>query len=231
VTPISLSQHTVLESPKTWKQRGLPNTWIAGFTGIAILSHLALRVLAQEQFSEIPLYAAVFLGGAPLLWGLARRLMRLEFGSDLLAGLSIVTSTLTGQLLAGAIIVLMLSGGSALELYATRRAKSVLAALRKRTPTVAHQRTPTGLVDIPLDQVGVGDTLVILPHELAPVDGTVIEGHGQMDESYLTGEPLEISKTPGSTVLSGAVNGQVALVMVGVEAAGRFAPRLNRGAS
>jgi heavy metal translocating P-type ATPase len=71
-----------------------------------------------------------------------------------------------------------------------------------------------GIVDIPLDQVGIGDTLIVLPHELAPVDGTVIEGHGRMDESYLTGEPFEISKTPGSPILSGAVNGDVALVMV-----------------
>ena len=191
----------------------MPNTWIAGFAGLAIVSHLALRYFAQ-QFADVPLYAAVGLGGVPLLWGLARRIARLEFGSDLLAGLSIVTSALTDQFLAGAIIVLMLSGGSALESYATGRAKSVLAALRKRTPTIAHQKTPTGLVDIPLDQVDIGHTLVILPNELAPVDGTVIEGHGRMDESYLTGEPFQISKTPGSPVLSGAVNGEVALVIV-----------------
>src|SRR5262249_13828402 len=56
-------------------------------------------------------------------------------------------------------------------------------------------------------------TLVVFPHEICPVDGTVIEGHGVMDESYLTGEPYVLSKTPGSTVLSGAINGETALTI------------------
>jgi heavy metal translocating P-type ATPase len=61
--------------------------------------------------------------------------------------------------------------------------------------------------------VGIGDLIVILPHEIVPVDGTVIEGHGRMDESYLTGEPFEISKAPGSAVLSGAINKDQLLVI------------------
>ena len=51
------------------------------------------------------------------------------------------------------------------------------------------------------------DRVVIFPHEICPVDGTVVEGHGVMDESYLTGEPFVISKAPGSGVFSGAING------------------------
>ena len=62
-------------------------------------------------------------------------------------------------------------------------------------------------------EVAVGDTLVIYPHDICPVDGVVIEGHGVMDESYLTGEPFEITKTPGSTVISGAINGESALTI------------------
>ena len=65
------------------------------------------------------------------------------------------------------------------------------------------------LEDAALDTVAVGDTVVVFPHETCPVDGTVIEGHGTMDESYLTGEPYLISKAPGAAVLSGAVNGDV----------------------
>ena len=59
----------------------------------------------------------------------------------------------------------------------------------------------------------MGDTLVIYPHDICPVDGVVIEGHGVMDESYLTGEPFQITKTSGSTVISGAINGESALTI------------------
>src|SRR5690606_29905330 len=58
-----------------------------------------------------------------------------------------------------------------------------------------------------------GDVILIFPHETAPVDGTVLEGHGVMDESYLTGEPYLISKTPGAQVLSGAINGESAITI------------------
>jgi heavy metal translocating P-type ATPase len=190
--------------------------WIVLLSAAGIVIHLCLRFLVHlgSELSNIPLYVAIALGGAPLLWGLTRRLWRREFGSDLLAGLSILTAVLTGQYLVATIIVLMLSGGTALESYATERAKSVLSALGKRTPTIAHRKTDAGPSDISVDQIGIGDTLVILPHEIAPVDGTVLEGRGRMDESFLTGEPFEISKTSGSPVLSGALNGEEALVMV-----------------
>jgi heavy metal translocating P-type ATPase len=190
--------------------------WIVLLSAAGILVHLCLRFLLHlgAGISNVPLYAAIALGGAPLLWGLARRLWHREFGADLLAGLSILTAVLTAQYLVATIIVLMLSGGTALEAYATERAKSALSALGKRTPTIAHRKTAAGLQDISLDQIVIGETLVVLPNEIAPVDGTVLEGHGRMDESFLTGEPFEISKTSGSPVLSGALNGEEALVIV-----------------
>jgi P-type E1-E2 ATPase len=107
----------------------------------------------------------------------------------------------------------MLSGGEALENYALHSASSVLAALAKRIPSVAHRKRDSEIVDVELPEVAVGDTLVIYPHDICPVDGVVIEGHGVMDESYLTGEPFQITKTSGSTVISGAINGESALAL------------------
>jgi heavy metal translocating P-type ATPase len=181
----------------------------------AIVAHLVLRFAlgASSGVSNVPLYAALLLGGAPLVYGLARQLVARQFGSDLLAGISIITSILLGEYLAGTFVVLMLSGGGALEAYAVRSASSVLEALAKRVPSIAHARRNSGLVDVPLDQVAVGDNLLVLPHEICPVDGVVVEGHGVMDESYLTGEPFMMSKTPGSLVFSGAINGQTALAI------------------
>jgi heavy metal translocating P-type ATPase len=107
----------------------------------------------------------------------------------------------------------MLSGGEALESYALRSASSVLAALAKRMPSIAHRKRAAEIMDVALEEIAVGDALVIYPHEICPSDGTVIEGHGVMDESYLTGEPFDITKTCGSTVISGAINGESALTI------------------
>src|SRR5262249_35405715 len=151
------------------------------------------------------------LGGLPLVFELLVKLARRQFGSDVLAGMSIVTSVLLDEYLAGTVVVLMLSGGEALEAYAVRSASSVLAALAGRMPAVAHRRQDGHVEDVALDALTLGDTVVIFPHETCPVDGTVLEGHGTMDESYLTGEPYHLSKAPGATVLSGAINGEAAL--------------------
>lgn len=161
--------------------------------------------------ADVPLVAMLLLGGIPLVWDLLTKLCAGTFGSDLLAGLSIVTSVLLGEYLAGVLVVLMLSGGEALESRAVSRAGDVLNALARRMPTVAHRKVAAGLTDVPLAEVAVGDLVVVLPHEICPVDGTVMAGRGGMDESYLTGEPYRMAKAPGSTVLSGAINGEAAL--------------------
>ncbi len=178
--------------------------------------HLVLRFLVPSTTPtlwNVPLFVALTLGGVPLVLGLLRSLARAEFGSDLLAGVSIVASVLLGEYLAGTLVVLMLSGGQALEAFAVRRASAVLAALAGRLPSVAHRRLAGVLADVPLDAVAVGDDLVIYPHEICPADGTVTEGHGSMNEAYLTGEPYEVSKAPGAAVISGAVNGAAALTV------------------
>lgn len=181
---------------------------IALFTLLAVISYLVLRyVWKVTAFDVLPLYLALLVGGIPLIVGLIRQAIKLEFGSDWLAGISIVTATLLHQYLVACIVILMLSGGSALEQYATRRASSALRALARRMPTTAHRVTESGSEVINAQDVKPGDVLAIFPHEVCPVDGEVIEGYGNMDESYLTGEPFEMAKAPGSQVLSGAVNG------------------------
>ncbi len=191
-------------------------TVIAIFTSVAILVHLVMRfgLHTGAQAYDIPLFATFVFGGAPLVFDLLKALLRRQFGSDLLAGISIVTSLLLGEYLAGAIVILMLSGGETLETYALRSASSVLRALAKRMPAIAHRREDARIVDVALDQIEVGDTVVIYPHDVAPVDGTVVEGNGVMNEAFLTGEPFEITKAPGSAVISGAINGEAALTIV-----------------
>ncbi len=200
------------KKPSLWRSR---ETLIALFTIVMIGIHLALRFGLDRtpRTYNLPLWWVLAFGGVPLVWELLKKLVRREFGSDLLAGISIVASALLGEYLAGSLVVLMLSGGEALEAYAVRSASSVLRALSKRMPSIAHRKIGAVVEDIPLEDVAVGDTLAVFPHEVCPIDGTVVEGHGVMDESYLTGEPYLMSKTPGATVLSGAINGEAALII------------------
>lgn len=197
---------------RVWKSL---ETWIAIFTITMIAVHLVLRyaLISSETAQNIPLWLVLVLGGTPLVWGLLVKMVQREFGSDLLAGISIVVSVLLDEYLAGSLVVLMLSGGEALEAYAVRSASSVLQALSKRMPSIAHLKVDSKIDDVPLEQIMINDTLVVFPHEICPIDGIVLEGHGVMDESYLTGEPYMMSKTPGSQVLSGAINGETALTI------------------
>ncbi len=199
-------------APGLWHRK---TTIIAALAVVMIVLHLVLRFgfRVSPDLYDAPLFVTLALGGLPLLYDLARKLLKREFGSDLLGGISIVTSILLGEYLAGSIIVLMLSGGEALESYALRNASSVLAALAKRMPSIGHRKLGTEITDVALSEIEVGDSLVIYPHEICPADGEVIEGRGVMDESYLTGEPFEMTKTRGSWVISGAINGESALTI------------------
>jgi len=179
-----------------------------------ILAHLVLRYvfgLAASLTADAPLLAVLAMAGTPLVIGLAWRGLHGEFGSDHLAAVSIVASALLDEYLAGAIVVLMLWGGETLEQYAVAQATSVLRALARRVPTVAHRQNADVFEDVPVGDIRIDDHVAILPHEICPVDGEVVRGEGTMDESYLTGEPFRISKGPGAKVLSGAINGDAAL--------------------
>ena len=126
---------------------------------------------------------------------LARKLLAREFGSDHLAGISIATSVILGEYLVGVIVILMLSGGTALEQFASRRASSVLDALARRMPQVAHRRTGGNLADIKLGEIVVGTCwLCFRTKSVSGWSGR--QGHGKMNGPTWRGP--EIEKLPGS---------------------------------
>jgi heavy metal translocating P-type ATPase len=188
---------------------------------IAVLMLAAMAAAASElhlfhspRSATLVLLIAIAIACVPLGFELAFQISKRNFSVDILAFLSIVTAIILQQYWVAAIVVLMLSGGKALEEYATRRASSVLGALARRMPQIAHRLNDKDSVqDLPIDAIAVGHELIVYPHELCPVDGVVTDGAGTMDESYLTGEPFLIAKAPGATVLSGAINGNAALTI------------------
>ena len=186
--------------------------FIALLSLIAISAFLIFHVLNITS-AYIPLLFLIIIGGIPLFFQIIFRLLRGNLGADSLAAIALITSIILHEYLAASLIILMLASGQTLERYARQKASSVLLALIKRMPTIAHRRVNIQMEDIPLTAININDEIIIFPHETCPVDGIVIEGNGSMDESYLTGEPYQISKAPGASVLSGAINGETALII------------------
>ncbi|WP_394768938.1 heavy metal translocating P-type ATPase [Lacisediminihabitans sp.] len=145
-------------------------------------------------------------------WRMLRDLIRGHAGVDILAIAAILATVAVGEFWASLVIVLMLSGGEALEDFAGRRARRELTALLARAPQSAH-RVGDGdsVVEIPIDGVALGDELLVRPGEVVPVDGTLLSEIATFDESQLTGESLPVERGAGELVLSGSVNGESAI--------------------
>lgn len=176
-----------------------------GVIGLLLVSLIAW-VTGSHTAAQWSLIVVILLGGIPLLWETVRQLAHREIGVDVIAILAIAGSLILGQYLAGAIIVLMLSGGEALEAFALSRAGKSLAKLAERAPRTAHIWRNNELIDIPADAVERSQIVIVKPGEIIPVDGLVISGSSGVSEADLTGEPLPVSKEPGAQVLSGSVN-------------------------
>lgn len=149
---------------------------------------------------------------ARLAWDMVRQLLRGHWGIDLLAVTAVVSTVVVGEYIASLIIVLMLSGGRALEDFAQGRSQRALSALLERAPMTAHrERAGEPPEEISVDEVRLGDVLLVRPAEVVPVDGTLLSCFGSFDESALTGESLPVERSAGQDVMSGALNGQAAV--------------------
>lgn len=147
------------------------------------------------------------LGAAvPLVWRMLQDVRDGQYGIDILAATAIIASVLLHEYWTAMVIVLMLTGGEALEDYAEKRAKTELDALLSHAPQKAHLLKGRKQTVVLASAVRTGDKLIVRPGELVPVDAVIIEGHSSFDESRLTGESLPVEKQPGDELLSGSIN-------------------------
>lgn len=158
-------------------------------------------------------YAGLILTGVPVSWKTLRGMFRGEFAADVVAMLAIAGAIGLQQPLAGLVVVLMQTGGEALETYAVARASGAVEALEADAPRHAHRLTDAVVTDIEATAIVPGDTLLVRPGELVPCDGTVLTGNSHVDTSRLTGEPVPVRAVTGTTLLSGSVNQDGALTM------------------
>ena len=171
---------------------------------------VALLLTALGQTTAVVVLAVVVIGVVILLTArdMVRDLMAGHWGLDILAVVAMIATLLVGEYIAGLIVALMLTGGEALEDYAAHRATGELDTLLDRAPSFAHRIDPrtSEVVRIPVEEVAVGDLLVVRSSEVLPVDGTVMSARAVLDESSVTGEPIPVTHHEGDEVLSGTVN-------------------------
>lgn len=177
-----------------------------GFVIVSVLVGVGLDVAGHDTAAHIVLGVSALLNAIPLVWGMVQDIQDGTYGVDILAATAIIASVVLHEYWAGMIIVLMLTGGEALENYAERRAKKELTSLLERKPQKAHLVKGKKTTDVNASAVKANDTIVILPGELVPVDGIITEGVSSLDESSLTGESLPLEKAVGDIIMSGSVN-------------------------
>ena len=185
---------------------------VVALTGLILVAALVLlqsglggeaRVLASAYAAVIVVVRAA---------GMLRALREGRWGIDLLALMAIASTVAVGEYLAALVVILMLTGGEALENFAQGRAARELRSLLDRAPRFAHREGATGVLEeTPIGDVVPGDVLVVRPSELVPVDGELLSDSASLDESSLTGESLPVERTRGQQLLSGAVNGVAAI--------------------
>ncbi|MES2970741.1 MAG: heavy metal translocating P-type ATPase [Patescibacteria group bacterium] len=184
-----------------------------GFVLISIVAGLILDLTGHDTAAHWVLGLSATINVIPLLWGMIEDLRSGKYGVDILAATAIITSVILGEYWAGMVIVLMLTGGEALEDYAEHRAKKELSSLLARKPKKAHLLKGTKIIEVKVSEITVGDKVVVKPGEVVAVDGEIIDGVSSFDESDLTGESLPITKQVGDQVLSGTVNMESAVTV------------------
>ncbi len=158
--------------------------------------------------------------GLEQLIELVREFRHGRWGLDVLAVSAIAATLVLGDVWAAYVVSVMVVGGTALERFASGRARRQLDALLKRAPAIAHLVAANGgLTDIAVDQVSVGDRLLVRAGEVIPVDGRLIDQAAEVDESSLTGESLPVQHPVGDVLDSGSVATSTALSLIAVSTA------------
>jgi heavy metal translocating P-type ATPase len=179
-----------------------------------LIAGLMLSWLGDQPESAARLWTVgLWLLGIPLVFRTLRGVLRGRLAADLVAGLAIVTSMALGHAFAGLVIVLMQTGGEALEHFAERRASAAVRALEADTPRVAHRLDAGLITDVASETIQAGERILVRPGEMIPCDGRVESGTSLLDVARLTGEPYPVRVSEGDPIRSGSLVIDGALVL------------------
>lgn len=179
-----------------------------------IIVGIAAVAVVLQYLLHLKLYAQILvtLVGAIIALSMFKEMVHTlrsgKYGVDLLAILAVVATLSVGEYWASMVILIMLTGGDTLEDYTSHKANTELKALLDNSPQIAHKIMDDGDIDdVSVNDVKVGDKIVVKPGEIVPVDSFIIKGSGLFDESSLTGESKPVEKNLRDNVMSGSLNG------------------------
>ena len=176
------------------------------FALLFLLAGEVAHLATSDSLGTIIWTFGLLLIGLPVVLRTLRQALHGHFATDLIAMLAIVGAIALNQPLAGLMVVLMQTGGEALERYAEGRASRAIHELEQQAPRIAHRIRGDSTDDLAVEEVVVGDILLVRPGELVPCNGVITTGEPLLDLSHLTGEPLPVRATAGTSVRSGGQN-------------------------
>jgi len=190
--------------------------WRPLFATAVIVAGLVARLVAPTAgYDRAIWYAGLVIAGGLVVVRTVQGALRGHFAADVVATLAIVASVMLGQPFVGLVIVVMQTGGEALERYAEGRASDAVRALEAAAPRIAHRlRGAQVTEDVPVDAVAPDDVLLVRPGELVPCDAIVVDGSAHVDVSMLTGEPLPLFASRDTRLMSGSANLDGALTIL-----------------
>ncbi|MBK8295400.1 MAG: heavy metal translocating P-type ATPase [Solirubrobacterales bacterium] len=172
----------------------------------AIVVGGAFSISWNGSVADLIWAVAIVVSIIPLTMSTTRSLLKGDVGVDVIALLAMAGALALGEYLAGAVVALMMSGGGALEAYADQRARRELTMLLERAPRAAHRYQNDALEQVDVEEVEVGDLVLVRTGEVVPIDGTIESDGAMLDESTLTGEPLPVLRHQRESARSGIVN-------------------------
>jgi len=189
--------------------QGMTRRWIMLRFAIALVTlagglvawFVGLRPLAGNIWTV----GLVIVGGHVVIQTL-RGMLHGRFAADIVASMAIVGAFALGQPFAGLMIVVMQTGGEALERHAEGRASQALRELEERAPQSAHRVVGNRTDDVAVGQVAIGDILLVRAGELVPCDGIVVSGESHVNPATLSGEAAPRRASTGTRVMSGSTN-------------------------
>ncbi|MFI0537374.1 heavy metal translocating P-type ATPase [Streptomyces sp. WSLK1-3] len=212
LTPVHVPAATPPAPRRRTRVLALPEARWALASTVAFLLALALDLGGLPWWAHGPLYALAYATGGwePALEGL-RALRARTLDVDLLMIVAALGAAAIGQVLDGALLIVIFATSGALEALATARTADSVRGLLDLAPTTATRITDTGEETVPTGELSVGDVLLIRPGERIGADGRVLDGTSEADQATITGEPLPVAKGPGDEVFAGTLNGTGAL--------------------
>jgi len=175
-------------------------------SGVGVLLALGAAGLVREVFGIDNFIPAALVGGIPIIFGAVRGLLRKDMNVGVLISIALIASIIIEEWFAGALVVFIMHVGELLENITVAKASNAIRKLMDLKPKTARIRCPDGEVVVPIEEVNLGDRVLVKPGERIPVDGVVASGQGAVNQASLTGESIPVEVGTGDEVFEGTLN-------------------------